>query len=293
LLTHIEQTLTNPSNSIEIDLQLPAREQEKREQEKSSSNIVARVFWSFYFLSTIAVFGTALGYATCLIFYILALLTKPLGKISEFFLRIAELWQCYSIRALLKLQPWLKLKTNAPAIFKVFRHLGTRKVMFVGNHRSNLDTFLMISLIPGLRGLAKASLFYNVFFGAFMLIAGFIPVKKGSLPSFMKGLTFLGRKILSKNRPVLIFPETTRCEKGFPSVQKFLGSVFQVAIDQNAMVVPFTIRRTDRLLGRGDFFLNPFEPVEIIFHSPIPPGVYSDSRQFSKDVRNIIEGALK
>ncbi|MBK7962165.1 MAG: hypothetical protein IPK04_13885 [Bdellovibrionales bacterium] len=59
-----------------------------------------------------------------------------------------------------------------------------------------------------------------------MVVAGFVPVSKGNQKSLLQGLKILGQEILQKNRAVLVFPETTRCPKGFPSMQKFGASFF-------------------------------------------------------------------
>jgi 1-acyl-sn-glycerol-3-phosphate acyltransferase len=200
--------------------------------------------------------------------------------------------QCLSIRLLLRLQPWLRCETNFHGILGFYERFHTRKILFVANHRSNLDTFLLISYIPGLRGLAKSSLFYNIFFAPFMYVAGFIPVDKGSPESLLKGLKRLREKLLERNRSVLIFPETTRCEKGFPSVHKFGASFFSLAIDSHALVVPLAIECTDQLMGRGDFLLNPFQPVKIKMLEPVDATQFKDSVELRDLVWNQVKAEL-
>ncbi|MBL7672406.1 MAG: 1-acyl-sn-glycerol-3-phosphate acyltransferase [Bdellovibrionaceae bacterium] len=229
----------------------------------------SRLVWSIYFVLTIAVVGVIFGYFLTFFIFFFAMVLSPWDRASDGIRRFGEDFQCLSIRMLLRMQPWLKCETNLYPILGFYRHYRTRRILFVANHRSNLDTFLLISYIPGLRGLAKSSLFYNIFFSPFMVVAGFVPVSKGNQKSLLQGLKILGQEILQKNRAVLVFPETTRCPKGFPSMQKFSASFFSVAVENEALVVPLVIRSTDRILGRGDFLLHPFQATSIEMLEPI------------------------
>ena len=162
---------------------------------------------------------------------------------------------------------------------KDYDRFQTRRILFVGNHRSNLDTFLLISFIPGLRGLAKSSLFQNIFFAPYMWLCGFIPVDKGSLNSLAQGLKLLKSKLLLKDRAVLAFPETTRCKKDFKGVGKFGASFFSLAIESEATIVPFVFKGTDQLMGKGDFFINPFQPVTLTLLEPIKAADFQNPRE--------------
>lgn len=235
---------------------------------KSAFYKFSRIFWSIYFVISIALIGLIFGYLLTFALYFTAWIVslfyvRPARRLSDFIRYGAEYVQCFSIRMLLRLQPWLHCQTNLPHIYGFYDQFKTRRVLFVANHRSSLDTFFLISYIPGLRGLAKSSLYYNIFFAPFMIVAGFMPVKKGSADSFLEGLKLLKTKLLQRDRAVLFFPENTRCAKGFPSVAKFGSSIFQNAIDSDAVVVPLVMKKTDRVMGRGEYLLHPFEPIEI------------------------------
>jgi 1-acyl-sn-glycerol-3-phosphate acyltransferase len=252
----------------------------------------SRFFWSIYFVLTIGVIGGLFGYGLTLSLYLLALLLSPWKKASDQVRYLGENIQCLSIRFLLWIQPWLKCQTNLHGVLGFYDQFKTRRVLFIANHRSNLDTFLLISYIPGLRGLAKSSLFYNAFFAPFMYIAGFIPVDKGSPESFVKGLKLLNRKLLKRDRAVLIFPENTRCEKGFSSVNKFAAAFFALAIDSGALIVPLAIESTDRLMGRGDLLIRPYEPVKITMLPPVDASRFNDSIALRDVVWNQVKAAL-
>jgi 1-acyl-sn-glycerol-3-phosphate acyltransferase len=254
---------------------------------------INQIFWSIYFLLGIALIGFSLGYVTTMSIYALSLLTFPFKKFSLRLRAFAETFQCLCIRLLLKMQPWLNCEDNFQPIIGFYDQYKTQKIIFVANHRSNLDTFLMISFIPGLRGLAKKSLFYNIFFLPFMLIMGFIPVDKGSPSSFIQGLKSIRTKLLDRNHPVLIFPENTRCPKGHPTLQKFSESIFKMAMDAGALIVPVAIKNSDQLLGRGDLFLTPFVPVKLTIFQAINANDFDDAKALSQKVWNTLSVGLQ
>ncbi|MBC7741428.1 MAG: 1-acyl-sn-glycerol-3-phosphate acyltransferase [Bdellovibrionaceae bacterium] len=231
---------------------------------------------------TIGMVGLVLAYFCSAVFFAISYLTQKIPKISILFLHAAEYIQCFAIRFLLTIQPWLNCKNNFQSIYGFFDVYKTRKVMFVANHRSNLDTFIMISLIPGLRGLAKSSLFYNIFFAPIMYLSGFIPAKKGDVNSFLLGLKKVKSTVLERNRPVLIFPETTRCQKNFGSIGKFSRATFDIALETKALIVPVFIFGTDDVMGRGDLFLRPNHPVHLELLPVVDTAKFNSSTELSK-----------
>lgn len=248
-----------------------------------------RFFWSLYFLFSILIIGTIFGYiCTFILFLIAKILQTIFPRVSKSLNSFTEKFYAQSIRMLLVLQPWLRYKTNIPNSFEFSQYIKanceSEKLLFIANHRSNLDTFLLISWIPGLRGVAKHTLFYNFILAPFMWVTGFIPVEKGSANSFIDGLQKVKIHMLKTNNPILIFPEGTRCIKGGPNLNKWSQSVFKIAIDVNATVIPIMIKNTDRVLGKGDLLITPFEPVEVKMLKPIESKNYKDFIQLSKAV---------
>jgi 1-acyl-sn-glycerol-3-phosphate acyltransferase len=99
----------------------------------------------------------------------------------------------------------------------------------------------------------------------------------------------LGRKLLKRDRPVLIFPENTRCNKGCTSVNKFTAAFFSLAIDSGARIVPLAIESTDQVMGRGDLLIHPFHPVKITMLTPVDANNFNDSIA----LRDLIWGQVK
>lgn len=260
-------------------------------------HLLNRLFWSLYFVMTIAIIGTLFGYLLTFFLFVLAKVIKPLHPpSSKVILDFTERFYASSIHFLLKLQPWLHYKTNLPRLsqYRAFinHQCQTRRLLYVANHRSNLDTFLLISLIPGLRGLAKSSLFYNFFFAPFMWIVGFIPVEKGNAKSFIDGLDRLRTELLANEIPVLIFPENTRCSKGSSKLNKWGQAVFKMAIEAKATIIPIALKNTDTVLGRGDLLLTPFRPIQIKMLTPVEAQEWKDCHQLSKTVHQLLATEL-
>ena len=139
---------------------------------------------------------------------------------------------------------------------------------------------------------AKKSLFYNIFFAPFMLLIGFVPVDKGNVRSFLEGIQLLRTKILMKDRPALVFPETTRCQKNAAGLGKFSEAVFKAAIDAEALVVPVLIKGTDDILGRGDFLINPYILCELTIYEPIVANKYATEGDLSREVKRFLTDKL-
>ena len=257
----------------------------------TKTNLFYRTLWSIYFAISIGIIGLVMGYGFTLPAYLLIMVTSPFPTLSLKIRHWTENIYCLSIRFLLLLQPWLQCTSNFQSIFSFYRSFSSRKILFVGNHRSNLDTFLLISFIPGLRGLAKQSLFYNILFAPIMLLTGFVPVRKGSTESFLMGLEKIKEKILNKNRSALVFPENTRCEKNFSGLGKMTSSFFSLAIETKALVVPVAIHNSDAIMGRGDFLIYPGH-VRIEMLPAIESTLYTSAKQLSQVVQSQILGAL-
>ncbi len=251
-----------------------------------------RIFWSIYFALSIALIGSTGGYLISGSLLFVAHLMSPISALSTPIRLYGELILCYVIRFLLWTQPWLICSTNFPSQLSLFELSRKRKIVYVANHRSNMDTFLLLSYIPGVRGLAKQTLYHNLFFAPFMWIMGFVPVEKGSPQSFIQGLKLVHQRLLDQKRPFLVFPENQRCQKGFVGLQKFSVAPFVLAVEAKALVVPVVMKATDALMGRGDLWLHPFRPIEIQMLDPIESTEFEDGVALAKAVTERIGWAL-
>ncbi|MDY7230980.1 lysophospholipid acyltransferase family protein [Hyalangium rubrum] len=121
------------------------------------------------------------------------------------------------------------------------------RTIFVSNHESNADPFI-ISLLPWeMKWLGKASLFKIPAVGWSMWLAGDIPVTRGDQGS-AKGAMAQCARWLDKGMPVMIFPEGTRSKTD--ELLPFKDGAFRLAIETGADVIPMAVSGTRRALPK-------------------------------------------
>src|SRR6185437_8185136 len=102
-------------------------------------------FCILYFFVTIILVGAPLSLFLILPFSLLALVI-PQAKYP------ANQVMLWGVRFLLHIQPWFKGDLDI--------QIPEGGVLVVSNHRSNLDAFLLLAYVSGVRVLAKHSLFF-------------------------------------------------------------------------------------------------------------------------------------
>jgi 1-acyl-sn-glycerol-3-phosphate acyltransferase len=195
------------------------------------------MLWMSYFLVSIAVLGLFLAFGLCAPFYLLGRHWRPVTSVADQIMQ-KGIW------LLLRLQPWLTLHGKLPADLK--------GKLLIANHRSHLDVFLFLAQVPGVRILAKDSLFKIPFLGTMMSLSRQIPVTRGNMNSYMASLETV-KHYLSEKETVLIFPEMTRSLSG---LQEFRLAPFKMAKDAGASIVPIAISGSEKLWPSGRFKLN-------------------------------------
>lgn len=131
---------------------------------------------------------------------------------------------------------------------------AARPCLFVSNHRSNADPFLL-SLLPwDMKFLSKESIFRIPLLGWEMRVAGHIPISRGDRGSARGAIAEMRNRLLAKTS-VVIFPEGTRSEDG--SLAPFREGGFRLAIELGVPIVPLAVRGTERALPKHSLTLHP------------------------------------
>ncbi|HMN68169.1 MAG TPA: lysophospholipid acyltransferase family protein [Bdellovibrionales bacterium] len=203
--------------------------------------------WFLYFLMCIG----GLGFVTAFMLFF------PLGFLSRWLpgLRGHEDGILKTgVTLLMRAQPWYhsELAIDLP---------DHERVLLVSNHRSHLDVFILLSRVPGIRILAKSSLFKIPFLGLMMRATKQIGVERGRFDAWTRAMETV-RQRLREGETVHIFPEMTRCEKNFASVNPFVAAPFFVAMQEGATIVPLVFKNTDRVWPKGEVGLHFREKVE-------------------------------
>ena len=172
-----------------------------------------------------------------------------------------------------------------------------RPYVFVANHVSNADPFL-ISLVPWeMKWLSKKSIFDIPLLGWQMRVAGDIPVVRGDKQSARDAMDAL-RERLDRHLSVILFPEGTRSPGGTEgsarTVGQFREGAFRLAIEAQADVVPLVVSGTERTLPKHSFVLRPATASVTALPPVSVAGMnVGDAGRLAETVRARIEDELK
>jgi 1-acyl-sn-glycerol-3-phosphate acyltransferase len=198
------------------------------------------------------------------------------------------------IAALLDLQPWLSFDYQAfdRALSELNRDRKTG-VLLVSNHRSHLDTFLLLSRVRGIRVLAKRGLFFVPFLGFIMWTSRQIPVRRKNLKAFVSAMDTIADR-LRAGEIVHVFPEMTRSPPEFRGVAPFNAAPFLVAMKVGVPIFPIAVRGTGETWPKGSFSLKPGTTVRLLPLASIPATRFSDfagAKELAEFCRLEIESA--
>lgn len=129
-----------------------------------------------------------------------------------------------------------------------------RPRLFVANHRSMADVFL-VSLLPWeMKFLSKESVFRIPLLGWQMRTAGDISISRGDKDSAREALEQIRQRLL-QGSSVIVFPEGTRSSDG--SLAPFREGAFRLAIELDVDIVPLAIRGTESALPKHSLVFAP------------------------------------
>jgi 1-acyl-sn-glycerol-3-phosphate acyltransferase len=127
-----------------------------------------------------------------------------------------------------------------------------RPCLFVCNHRSLADVYLLALLPWEMKFLSKVSVFRIPVLGWEMSVAGYIPVERGDRASGRQAVEQMRTRLLERSS-VVVFPEGTRSADG--SLGPFREGAFRLAIELGIDVVPLAIAGTEAALPKHSLVL--------------------------------------
>jgi 1-acyl-sn-glycerol-3-phosphate acyltransferase len=123
-----------------------------------------------------------------------------------------------------------------------------RPYVFVANHQSNADPFLVAMVPWEMKWLSKKSIFDIPLLGWMMRVAGDVEVERGNKESARRAMEEL-RERLDRKLSVVIFPQGTRSPDG--TVGPFREGAFRLAIEAGVDIVPLAVAGTAESLPKG------------------------------------------
>lgn len=153
-----------------------------------------------------------------------------------------------------------------------FRVTGTmpkdprRPYVVVSNHESFVDILLISHLPWEMKWLSKVEILRIPILGWNMVLAGDVPVERGTRKSALKAMRRC-QEVLANKVSVMMFPEGTRSETD--EMLPFKEGAFRLAVDSGVPILPLVVRGTRSALpkhgwrfGKSHAEVRVLEPIE-------------------------------
>jgi len=166
-----------------------------------------------------------------------------------------------------------------------------RPYVFVANHRSSADAFLIARLPWEMKWLSKQSIMRIPLLGWQMRTAGDVPVVRGNKESARHAMEEM-RRWLDRRVSVFFFPEGTRSAGG--ALGPFREGAFRLAIEAGVDIVPLAIAGTDAGLPKHSIvFATTTATLTVLTPIPTAGLTSSDAPRLAETVRGAIARALE
>lgn len=140
-------------------------------------------------------------------------------------------------------------------------------LLFVGNHRSLVDTLLVLSYVPRVTGfIAKDSLGKVPVLSWWMLSFQCLFLDRNSSRNALNTI-LTGIENMKKGCCYIIFPEGTR-NMDKETLMPFKKGSLKLAEKSNSLIIPFGLRGTDEMFELNNYQVKP-GPLSLYFGEPV------------------------
>jgi 1-acyl-sn-glycerol-3-phosphate acyltransferase len=162
--------------------------------------------------------------------------------------------------------------------------------LFVANHKSLADVFLLCLLPWEMKFLSKESIFKIPLLGWQMRTIRDIPIVRGDRESAKRAIEAM-RDRLTSGSSVIVFPEGTRSPDG--AIAPFREGAFRLAIELGVDVVPLAVAGTENTLPKHSLVFRPTS-ASVTVLPPVPVGglTADDAPRLAERVRGEIARAI-
>ncbi len=199
-----------------------------------SFNDIGAVFYSYVYIAFIGISSVFMVIIACIIRIITLPFDKRLVTVNLFSSFWASLYVWF-------MPLWsVKIKYRNKLDMK-------KSYVFVSNHQSQLDIFVVYQLYFPLRWISKAAVFKLPFIGWNMMLNGYVKLKRGDKES-IRQMMVRCEQLLNENVSIMMFPEGTRSKTGI--VKPFKPGAFILAKKTKKPIVPLVINNTKNVLSK-------------------------------------------
>jgi 1-acyl-sn-glycerol-3-phosphate acyltransferase len=188
---------------------------------------------------------------------------------------------------------WTRLLVGAAGVRIVLHdehRMSEGARVYASNHVSWYDVFVLASVIPHYKFVAKAELFRIPIFGPSARAVGTIPIERDNRKAAFGAYAEAARRIRA-GASVIVFPEGTR-GRDYP-LRPFKKGPFVLAVAAQAPVVPVVVYGTIAVQPRDSWRIRG-GTVHVHFLEPVPTAglVYEDRDRLSREVWRRMSEAL-
>lgn len=134
---------------------------------------------------------------------------------------------------------WVKLFAGLKLEVRGLENIRHKNVLYACKHESALETYAFTQFSPRTAYILKKELIFLPFFGWTQYFYGMIPVNRKGGASAMKHMLEGVRRKTNEGRPVVIFPEGTRCKPG--TTKGYKSGIMFLAENLHLPVVPVAV----------------------------------------------------
>jgi 1-acyl-sn-glycerol-3-phosphate acyltransferase len=145
-------------------------------------------------------------------------------------------------------------------------HIPPGPVLIASRHQSAFDTFVWLTLLPRCCYVFKDELLRIPLFGPLIGATGMIAVDRNAGGAAIRALVRQAERAVREQRQIVIFPEGTRSEPGYPGTLQ--SGIAALASRTGLPVIPVSTD-SGRFWGRRAFRKRP-GTIRIVIGSPIP-----------------------
>lgn len=157
-----------------------------------------------------------------------------------------------------------------------------RAAVYVVNHQSMVDILAVFATQIPYKWVSKVENFYAPFLGWNMWLNGYVPLKRGYLPSILRMVRSCLKK-LEQGNSLCVFPEGTRSPDG--NLISFYRGAFWVAAKKGVPVVPIIVEGTGAILRKKSMQIRPQRTLVRVLEPIHPETVGHDDRALRELVR--------
>ena len=160
-------------------------------------------------------------------------------------------------------------------------HVGSSRV-FASNHVSWYDVFVLASVVPFSKFVAKAELFRIPIFGRAARAVGTVPIERENRKAAFGSYDVAAARMRAGSS-VVVFPEGTRGSDY--RMRPFKKGPFVLAISAGAPIVPTIVHGTIAVMPRGSWYITSGR-VDVHFLEPVHTAglTYADRDHVSREV---------